>query len=68
MKTFDYPQLQLQQVTTLPADADCCIEWRETSEHALINQHLNGERRLRQLLPNGVLWSFGKAPKTVSEF
>jgi len=62
MKKFDYPEIQVEVVGALPDDIDACIEWRELSQHDLINQQLKGERRLRSMLPNGVYWTFSKAP------
>ena len=61
MKNFDYPKLQVQLTDQLPEDADCCFEWREESEREEIRQGLRGERRIKALLNNGLLWSYARA-------
>lgn len=68
MKKFDYPAIQVSTASELPKDVDSVLEWRETSQHALINQQLKGERSLSTLLVDGTWWSFRRAPGLHSPF
>jgi leucyl aminopeptidase/proline iminopeptidase len=68
MKAFDYANISVQTTASVPSETDACIEWRDSSEHSLINAQLKGERRLKSLLPSGVLWTYSKAPGQHSSF
>lgn len=68
MKKFAYPELQIETAREVPDSATAVMEWRGESEHALINEHLAGERRLRSLLPSGQYWSFAREPAQASVF
>lgn len=68
MKKFDYPDIQIQIATEVPAEATVVMEWRKESQHDLINANLSGERRLRSLLPGGQFWSYAKEPTQASVF
>lgn len=68
MKKFDYPEVQIETATEVPPEATAVMEWRQTSQHALINDNLSGERRLRSLLPSGQFWSYAKEPSQTSAF
>lgn len=68
MKKFEYPNLDVQCVSSLPDGIDCCFEWADESSQAIVQANLKGERRLRTFTEQGICWSYAKASKQNGAF
>ncbi|MEJ2042477.1 MAG: leucyl aminopeptidase family protein [Reinekea sp.] len=68
MKDFDYPAITVNLIDQYPDDADCCFEWRDESERSEIRNGLRGERRIKALVDDGVMWSFARVSAGLGSF